>query len=227
MRPALTAPGGCASHPYRARAVLCNAVVGFTLLLAPAPGEAAEDGGTVIVALGDSLTSGFGLRPEDAFPARLEAELDRSGLMARVVNAGVSGDTSAGGLARVGWALKENPDIVIVELGANDALRGIDPAVTQANLDAILERLAARGVRVLLAGMRAPPNMGQDYGAQFAAIYPRLAAKHRVALYPFFLEGVAAEAGLNQADGLHPNGRGVGIIVRRIAPYLRRLIEGE
>ena len=214
------------SHTYRARAVLCNAVAGLLLLPLWAPDGQAGEGGPVILALGDSLTSGYGLALEDAFPARLQAELRRSGFDARVINAGVSGETSTGGLARLDWTLNEQPDIVIVELGANDALRGLAPAATRANLDAILGRLVRRGLRVLLVGMRAPPNMGPDYGAEFAAIYPRLAAKHGVALYPFFLDGVAAEPGLNQADGLHPNARGVDIIVRRMAPYVKRLLEG-
>ena len=201
------------------------AAAGLWLLLVPA--AEADPRVPVILALGDSLTAGYGLAPGEAFPARLEARLNSSGVAARIINGGVSGDTSAGGLARLDWALAAAPQVVIVTLGANDALRGIEPAVTRANLDSILGRLAERGVRVLLAGMRAPPNMGPKYGAEFAAIYPELAVKHGVALYPFFLEGVATEPDLNQADGLHPNGRGVDVIVERIAPYLRSVIAGD
>ncbi len=177
-----------------------------------------------ILALGDSLTAGFGLASEHAFPARLEAALKAKGVAAKVINAGLSGDTSAGGLARLDWALLVKPEFAIVELGANDALRGVPPDETRANLDAILTKLKARGVGVLLAGMLAPPNMGPDYGRAFNAIYPDLAAKHDVALYPFFLDGVAALRDLNLADGIHPNGKGVGIIVERILPHVVRLL---
>ncbi len=206
----------------------------MAILLVWAPGAAAgagagagaEPDAPVVVVLGDSLTAGYGLPPEQAFPARLAARLAGSGVAARVVDAGVSGDTSAGGRARLDWVLGDKPDLVILELGANDALRGIDPAATRANLDDLVARLVARGIRVLLTGMRAPPNLGRDYGAEFAAIYPELAAKHRVALYPFFLDGVAAEPELNQADGIHPNARGVELIVGRIAPRVIQLLEG-
>ena len=186
-------------------------------LAAVAPPVAA--GETVITVLGDSLTAGFGLLPEDAFPAQLEARLQRDGLAVRVVNAGVSGDTSAGGRARLDWVLADAPDMVIVELGANDALRGLAPSETEANLD------AGRGVAVLLTGMLAPPNLGADYGREFQAVFERLADKYAVAFYPFFLDGVAARPGLNQADGIHPSAEGVAEIVVRIAPYVRRLIE--
>ncbi|MEE8273103.1 MAG: arylesterase [Alphaproteobacteria bacterium] len=178
-----------------------------------------------IVVLGDSLAAGYGLAAQDAFPARLEAALRADGLDVRILNAGVSGDTTAGGRARLDWALADRPDAVIVELGANDGLRGIDPVATFANLDAILRRLGDEGIEVLLAGMLAPPNLGRAYGAAFNDIYPRLAAKHGVALYPFFLDGVAARPELNQSDGLHPNARGVAVIVERIAPYVKRLVE--
>ncbi len=177
-----------------------------------------------IVVLGDSLISGYGLAAGEAFPARLEAALRTDGLDVHILNAGVSGDTSAGGRARLDWALADGADAVIVELGANDGLRGVDPAETFANLDAILARLAERGTKVLLAGMLAPPNMGRAYGAAFNDVYPRLAAKHGVALYPFFLDGVVAQPELNQGDGLHPNARGVAVIVERIAPYVKRLL---
>jgi acyl-CoA thioesterase-1 len=178
-----------------------------------------------ILALGDSLTAGYGLARAATYPARLETALGRAGFDVQVINAGVSGDTSAGGLARLDWALAARPHAAIVELGANDGLRGLDPAATEANLDAIVTRLKAAGVRVLLAGMKAPPNLGREYGAEFAALYPRLAEKHQVALIPFFLDGVAAVAGLNQDDGIHPNARGVVVVVRRILPLVKRLLE--
>ena len=179
-----------------------------------------------ILAFGDSLTAGFGLPRNQAFPAQLEAELRARGVAATVLDGGVSGDTSAGGLARLDWSLAADPEFAIVELGANDALRGLDPAATEANLDAILVRLKQRRIRVLLAGMRAPPNLGEDYGARFNGIYARLAERHGVALYPFFLDGVAMQRGLNQGDGLHPNAQGVAAIVDRITPYVMRLVSG-
>ena len=193
-----------------------------SLAAAASPAAGSE---TVITVLGDSLAAGFGLSPEDAFPAQLEARLRRDGLAVRVVNAGVSGDTSAGGRARLDWVLADAPDLVIVELGANDALRGLAPAETEANLDAVLAALAGRGVAVLLTGMLAPPNLGAEYGREFRAVFPRLADKYAVAFYPFFLDGVAAQPGLNQDDGIHPSAQGVAEIVTRIAPYVRRAIE--
>jgi len=177
-----------------------------------------------ILALGDSLTAGLGLETPEAFPARLEAALKAKGLDVRIVNAGVSGDTAAAGLARLDWALSDDVGGLIVELGANDALRGLDPAQTEAALDAILAEAAARKLPVLVAGMQAPPNLGPDYAAAFDAIYPRLAKKHGAILYPFFLDGVAAQPSLNQADGIHPNGKGVDIIVERIMPSVEGLI---
>ena len=206
-------------HGFKA-AGIALAACGLVALASPAAG-----GETVIAVLGDSLAAGFGLSPEDAFPAQLEARLRRDGLAVRVVNAGVSGDTSAGGRARLDWVLADAPDMVIVELGANDALRGLAPTETEANLDAVLGVLAGRGVAVLLTGMLAPPNLGAEYGRAFRALFPRLAAKHAVAFYPFFLDGVAARPGLNQADGIHPSAEGVAEIVARIAPYVRRVIE--
>jgi acyl-CoA thioesterase-1 len=189
---------------------------------AMAPARAA--GEITLVALGDSLTAGFGLSPSEAFPARLEAVLRERGHDVRVINAGVSGDTASAGLARLDWAVDADADGVIVELGANDALRGIDPGVTRDALDAILARLGEREIPVLLAGMRAPPNMGTAYTERFDAIYPALAEKHGVPLYPFFLEGVAARAELNQQDGIHPNAQGVAAIVTAMTPYAERLI---
>jgi acyl-CoA thioesterase-1 len=193
------------------------------LLVAAGPAAAAET--LRIVAFGDSLTAGYGLAAAESFPVRLEAALEARGLDVEVVDAGVSGDTSTGGLARLDWAVDEAADAVIVELGANDALRGVDPGETRRALGEILERLTGRGVAVLLAGMRAPPNMGPDYAAQFDPIYAELAARHGVAFYPFFLDGVAGELGLNQEDGMHPNADGVAHIVEAILPAVIDLID--
>lgn len=179
---------------------------------------------TRILALGDSLTAGYNLPAEDAFPVKLEKALRAQGYDVSVANAGVSGDTAAGGRARLDWALADKPDIAIVELGANDALRGLDPKETYGNLDMILDRLKQGGVKVLLAGMHAPRNMGKDYGDEFRSVYMRLKDKHNVAFYPFFLDGVAMRPELNLADGLHPNGKGVDVIVERILPYVKELL---
>lgn len=155
---------------------------------------------------------------------QLEAALRAKGLKATVINAGVSGDTTAGGKARLGWSLADKPHVAIVALGANDGLRGLDPAGTRANLDAILKQLNAKGIPVLLAGMYAPPNLGPGYGKDFNAIFPDLAKKYDTVYYPFFLDGVAVQPKLNQRDGIHPNADGVAVIVKRIAPYVERLI---
>ncbi|MFL5046325.1 MAG: arylesterase [Xanthobacteraceae bacterium] len=184
----------------------------------------AADAPVRIVALGDSLTAGFGLPPEATFPARLEAALRARGLAVEVTNAGVSGDTVSGGLARLDWSVPEGTHAVIVELGANDALRGVDPAVTRSALDAILRRLGERHIAVLLTGMRAPPNMGADYVRAFDAVFPTLAAAHDVVFDSFFLDGVAADRALNQPDGLHPTAGGVEAIVRRILPKAEELV---
>ena len=177
-----------------------------------------------IVALGDSLTAGYGLPNDAAFPTKLQAALKAKGIDAAVANAGVSGDTASGALDRLGWSVPDGTDAVIVELGANDALRGLDPKLTDKALDAILTKLDARHIPVLLAGMKAPPNMGADYVKTFDAIYPALAARHAVIFYPFFLDGVAADAKLNQGDGMHPTAAGVDIIVARILPSVERLV---
>jgi acyl-CoA thioesterase-1 len=195
------------------------------LLMLLALPAAAAPRAPLIWAFGDSLTAGYGLPPAQGFPAQLQAELRRQGVVATVRNGGVAGDTAAQGRARLRWGLrglKAVPDLVIVELGANDMLRGLPVAQAQANLDRILTELRARKIPVLLAGMRAAPNMGSDYARAFEGMYPALARKHGVALYPFFLDGVAGQRALFQADGLHPNPRGVAIIVRRIAPAVRR-----
>ncbi len=177
-----------------------------------------------IVALGDSLTAGYGLADKDGFVPRLQAALAKNGISADVANAGVSGDTASDGLARLDWSVPQGTDAVIVELGANDMLRGIKPEVTRAALDAILKRLSERHIAVLLCGMRAAPNMGADYGRDFERIYPELAAKYGVLLYPFFLDGVAADLTLTQPDGMHPNPAGVGVIVQRILPKVAELL---
>ena len=170
--------------------------------------------------LGDSLSAGLGLSASSAFPSRLQKALGDKGIKVDMINAGVSGDTASGGRDRLDWSIPEGTEAVILELGANDALRGIDPAVTRAALTDILTRLKARKIAVLLCGMVAPPNYGSDYTAKFNAIYPELSKSFAVPLYPFFLEGVAADARLNQADGLHPNEKGVAIMVENIAPEI-------
>jgi acyl-CoA thioesterase I len=177
-----------------------------------------------LLMLGDSITAGYGLPSTQSLPVRLQAALEQAGYEVEVINGGVSGDTSAGGLARVDWMLADRPDRVIVELGANDGLRGVDPKEAYDNLDRILSKLDAAKIPVLLAGMLAPPNLGPDYGREFAAMYPKLAAKHHCLLYPFLLDGVAAKPELNQADGLHPNAQGVRVMVGRLLPYVERLL---
>lgn len=179
-----------------------------------------------VVALGDSLTAGYGLPASAAFPARLQAALKAKGLDAEIVNAGVSGDTASGGRDRLDWSVPEGTDAVILELGANDALRGVDPDVTRAALDEIVRRLKARNVAVLLAGMYAGRNFGPDYTARFDRIYPELAKAHDVPLYPFFLDGVAGEGKLNQRDGIHPTAEGVDVIVARILPTAEAFLRG-
>jgi acyl-CoA thioesterase-1 len=177
-----------------------------------------------IVALGDSLSAGFGLSVEAAFPSKLAEALKAKSVAVTIVNAGVSGDTASGGLDRLDWSVPDGTDAVILELGANDALRGLDPAVTKSALETILRKLADRHIPVLLAGMQAPRNLGADYARDFDAIYPALASTHPVVFYPFFLDGVAADPRLNQADGLHPNVAGVDVIVARILPQVEELI---
>ena len=174
--------------------------------------------------LGDSLSAGFGLSASAAFPARLQKALDDKGIKVDMINAGVSGDTSSGGRDRLDWSIPEGTEAVILELGANDALRGIDPAVTRAALSDILTQLKARKIAVLMCGMLAPPNYGSEYAARFNAIYPELSKSFGVPLYPFFLEGVAADAKLNQADGLHPTAEGIDVIVKNILPMVEAFL---
>jgi acyl-CoA thioesterase-1 len=178
-----------------------------------------------ILVLGDSLASGYGLEAGQSFPAQLEEVLRDAGHEVRILNAGIAGDTTAGGLARLDWSLAAKPHAVIVELGGNDGLRGVDPRSTHANLDAILTRLKSRNIPVLLTGMIAPSNMGRDYGEAFNAVFPNLAERHGVAFYPFILEGVAGRRDLNQDDGIHPNKSGVTIMVDRLVPHVVRLLE--
>ena len=196
--------------------------------LVPMANAAAEP--ISIVAFGDSLTAGYELAPEEAFPVKLEAALRERGYDVRVDNAGVSGDTASAGLARLDWAVPEETRAVILALGANDALRGIDPSVTKSALEEIITTLAGRGAEVLLVGMRAPPNMGADYARAFDELYQDLAERHCLIFYPFFLDGVAANPDLNLADGMHPNAEGVDIMVDGILPsvedMMARLGEG-
>jgi len=212
---------GPAARTFNGLRALAAAVVIAAAFVLPVVAAAAE---RTILALGDSLTAGYGLADGDGFAARLQAALDRAGVAAKVVNGGVSGDTSAGGLARADWLLAGKPDLVIVELGANDALRGIEPEDTRRNLDALILRIRNTGAGVLLAGMKAPPNLGREYAAEFDRIFPELAKRHKLVLYPFFLDGVAADPALNQADGIHPNAKGVLVIVDRLLPALLRAL---
>jgi acyl-CoA thioesterase-1 len=203
--------------------VLGMALMGANSAFAQAP--AAGTGKPIkMVVLGDSLSAGLGLSASAAFPARLKQSLKIKGIDVDMINAGVSGDTSSGGRDRLDWSVPEGTDAVILELGANDALRGTDPNVTRAALTDILARLKARKVAVLLCGMLAPPNYGSDYSARFNAIYPDLAKSFGVPLYPFFLEGVAADARLNQADGMHPTAEGVEVIVKNILPSVEAFL---
>jgi len=221
------------AEPYGKTGARCNKLLGelvlAVLLLAAMPGAGAgaehPAGEGVVVVFGDSLGAGYNLEPKDGFAPQLERALRAAGLDVRVQNASVSGDTTADGLARLDWAVIGHPDLVILELGANDALRGLDPSLTRRNLAAILARFKARGIPVLLAGMRAPPNMGREFETAFNALYPDLAARSGVPLYPFFLDGVAARPGYVQHDGKHPTARGVAEIVARIAPMVIDLLK--
>lgn len=197
-------------------------LAGFMLvcLAAAATAEPAR-----VVAFGDSLMAGFNLPPGADFPTRLEAQLQAEGHDVAIVNAAVSGDTTSGGLGRLDWSVPDGTDLVILELGGNDALRGIDPALTRDNLDAMVARLVERGIDVILAGMLAPPNMGDDYAARFNPIFPDLAARYDVPLDPFFLEGAITVDGMMQADGIHPTAAGVDAMVARFAPFMRQWLD--
>ncbi|OFW97050.1 MAG: hypothetical protein A3D94_18875 [Alphaproteobacteria bacterium RIFCSPHIGHO2_12_FULL_66_14] len=200
------------------------ALLALVLCLVAATGHA-QSGPVKIAVLGDSLAAGYGVKPDQAFPARLQAALQQRARNVTILNHGVSGDTTAGGVERIDWMLADKPDIVLVELGGNDALRGSDPAGTERNLDAIITKLKDAGVTVWLAGMLAPRNYGPEYAAQFDGLYKRLADKHGVPLYPFFLDGVAQDPALNQADGIHPNPKGVDIVVERILPFVTKNLD--
>lgn len=177
-----------------------------------------------LVVFGDSLTAGFGINPAEAFPVKLEAALRQRGLNVIVENAGVSGDTAKQGLERLEWSLAQDADAVIVELGANDALRGVDPNETRKSLNEIIAKLRARATPVMIAGMLAPPNLGAAYKELFDAIYPSLAREHGILLYPFFLEGIAGEPAFNLEDGIHPNPRGIDEIVKRMLPKVEEFL---
>ena len=205
-----------------AHMLVLGMVLTGTALAQTAPLKAAKP--VKIVVLGDSLSAGLGLSGSAAFPERLQKALKAKGIAVDMINAGVSGDTASGGRDRLDWSVPEGTDAVILELGANDALRGTDPAVTRAALSDILTRLKARKIAVLLCGMVAPPNYGSDYAARFNAIYPDLAKSFAVPLYPFFLEGVAANRKLNQADGMHPTAEGVDMIVKNILPTVEAFL---
>ncbi len=179
----------------------------------------------VIVAFGDSLTAGLGVPSEKAYPAQLAKKLNTNGYRYKVVNAGVSGETTAGGLRRVEWILKSRPDIVILALGANDGLRGLSLIEMEKNLSKIIQKLQQKDVKVVLAGMKIPPNYGIRYTRGFEAVYPKLAKRFNLTLIPFFLEGVATVPALNQADGIHPNAQGYKIIVDRIWPVIQNVVE--
>jgi acyl-CoA thioesterase I len=203
-------------------AILVNAIVAFMFAFHASAGQAKP---LKIVAFGDSLTAGYGLDANDAFPSQLEAALEKRGHKVSVANAGVSGDTTAAGLARFDWAIPSDADAVIVELGANDALRGLDPKVARTNLDEILAKLSKRNLPVLIAGMAAPRNLGDQYVEKFDPIFADLAQKYDALLYPFFLDGVALNPDLNLPDGLHPTAKGVAVIVERILPKVEALID--
>jgi acyl-CoA thioesterase-1 len=194
------------------------------IVLAPLHKIAASPGAPVIVAFGDSLTSGLGLPRDQAFPAQLQAALTARGSEAKVIDAGVSGDTATAALARLDWALPDDADAVIIELGGNDALQGIPPEGTKAAIGKVIEKVQARGLPILLAGQEAPPNMGKEYTDQFRAIFAELAQRYDVIFYPFFLEGAALNDGLMQEDGMHPNAKGIKVIVERIMPKVDELL---
>ena len=214
----------CALSRWLARLCLA-AAVSVAGSVSGAASSAASERPVRLLAFGDSLVHGYGLAAGTTFPEQLEAALRARGFAVEVINGGNSGDTTAAARARLAWSLSPRPDAALVELGANDGLRGLDPAATYDNLDAILRHLAAEGVSALLAGMLAPRNLGAEYAAEFDAVFPRLAEVHGIGYYPFFLDGVALRPALNQADGIHPNAAGVAVIVERILPSVIHLLE--
>lgn len=207
---------------YGRFAAAVNSLLVVLLCLSPVH---AQNAPVKIAMLGDSLTAGYGVKPDQAIPVRLQAALKKEGRDVTILNHGVSGDTSAGGLDRVDWMLGDKPDIVMVELGANDALRAIAPATTERNLDAIIVKLKEAKVAVWLIGMMAPRNLGPEYVAAFDGLYKRLADKYQIPLYPFILDGVAQDATLNQADGLHPNPEGVEVVVKHMLPFVTKNLD--
>ncbi len=224
MGPHSSQPRSYGRNPARVQRLAAWLLAALVSALALPNGVEAADGPAKIVVLGDSLSAGFGLPAEAAFPSRLAEALKNKMPGVAITNAGVSGDTASAGLDRLDWSVPEGTDAVILELGANDALRGLDPKLTKAALDKILRKLEDRHIPALLAGMQAPRNMGADYVRDFDAIYPALASTHPVVFYPFFLDGVAADPKLNQGDGIHPNAAGVDVIVARILPRVEELI---
>jgi acyl-CoA thioesterase-1 len=210
---------GSPNHPWHMIMALTAAILGFASSALPAESRVFR-----LVAFGDSLSAGYQLAQKDAFPAVLEAALKARGHKVVIENASVSGDTASGGLERLDWGVAEDTDLVILELGANDALRGIDPKITEQALDEIITKLKQRNIAVLLAGMYAPRNNGPDYIAAFDSMYPRLAQKHGIPLYPFFLDGVQGRADLNLADGIHPNPAGVRVLVERVLPTIEKVL---
>ncbi len=201
---------------------VCSGVLVFPVLSPPA---GADDSTLRVLAFGDSLTAGYGLSEADGFTTQLAQALAKMGRPVQVINGGVSGDTTAGGLARLDWALTDRPQVMLLELGANDMLRGLPPRQARANLDQIITKTQAAGITILLIGMRAPANLGADYQHDFDSIYPDLAKAHDLSLYPFFLNGVVGDPALNQADGIHPNAKGVAIVVDRILPSVIKVLD--
>ncbi|MDA0238625.1 MAG: arylesterase [Proteobacteria bacterium] len=208
---------------FRAKTALIAILLPLLLLFNTGQAGAADH--LRLLVFGDSLVAGYGLPAAHAFPVRLQMALRKEGFSVTVINGGVSGDTTTGGRSRLAWMLSEKPHAAILELGANDGLRAVDPAVTRANIDAMLAEFKARGVKVLMAGMLAPPNLGREYSAEYNSIFPDMARKHDVAFYPFFLDGVVADPALNQPDGIHPNAAGVDVIVQRILPSVIKLLK--
>ena len=213
-------PYGKACRRFNAWSALGRATLGvFACLLFAVPTTAGPEQ-VRILALGDSLTAGYGLSQSDSFPSQLSRRLRDAGVVSEIVNAGVSGDTTSGALQRLDWLMGERYDLAIVELGANDALRAVDPDLTRQNLEKIVEKLKLTGSTILLTGMKAPRNLGDEYAKRFDALFPEIARGQAVYFYPFFLDGVAADPALNQADGLHPNAKGVAIIAERMLPFV-------
>ena len=216
------------SRPYGEHPLQINALLAVTLIaLTTITSARANSGDIQILALGDSLTAGYGLSQSEAFPTRLAAALREKGIATKIVNAGVSGDTTSGALQRLDWLLDRPFKLAIVELGANDALRAVSPDLTRQNLETIIWKLKATGATVLLAGMKAPRNLGPHFAKEFDPIFPELAKSLDLHFYPFFLDGVAADPSLNQGDGMHPNAKGVAIIVERMLPFGMRALGKE